>query len=196
MKHEKWLESIEHEKKILEEMAGTDEMELCGVILFGNEDWKTGVKKDIFRTILLTRFYGETEAEVDKQKDMFIRTIRTVSMASDAYASIFFSEVWMAVQDARGPIARADECSNRKEALMLLCHHREHGHRICFAPILRTENGRSVDTWRDKDTDDYQGRFANLFPPEVMQPAERQVARMIVVESKLLDEPLDPGMLH
>lgn len=196
MEKDKWLETIEHEKKILEGMYDDEEMELCGAILFGTEDPKTGKEKPDYQTILLTRFHGEEEDEVDKQKDMFIRMIRTVSMASNAYASIFFSEVWMVVQNPKGPIVRANEHSDRQEYLMALCHHREHGHRICFTPIVRTEDGRSIGTWRDKDTDNYKGRFANLFPPSEMQPPERLAARAIVLESKLLDESFDPGMLH
>jgi hypothetical protein len=195
MEQIEWATIVGEEMQITARMARNEDLELSGVILFGTEDPRDGTEHERFRLMLLTKFYGNTDEEVEACKESFAQCVRIASVACNAYASIFFSECWIAVQDVREPLVPAGKRSDRTEALMMIDHHRDFGSKMHMASILREDGERSLAPWVTHGPG-YQGRFMDLIPPCEMEMPHRLIARAIAERFGILDMSFDPRKVH
>jgi hypothetical protein len=190
-----WAMAVSEEQDMLNRVAGNEELELSGAVLFGTEDPRDGREVDRFRLMLLTKFYGKDEQEVTLCKENFAQSVRIAAMACNAYASLFFSEVWTAMQDLREPLVPAGQRQDRQEAVMLIADHRDYGSVMHMASVLRDESGRSLAPWVTHGTG-YRGRFTSLFPPCEIGLADRELARVMARRFGILDLNFEPGTVH
>jgi hypothetical protein len=129
------------------------------------EDWATGPKLPRITALPVTlpRIIGET-MPWQQITSFFARTVREYSRATRATGVLFMTEAWRTEVEGDKPPDRAygwvEKQANRKEALMMMLEHPQHGRQMWMADILREPT--RLEPWREHGGTVGKGRLANM----------------------------------
>jgi len=166
-----WNSYLDFLCKSLSERSQDSETEIAECSLVLTADPETGEaygSPGIF--VLLARFSGKTDAEVERAKADYATNLRMIALAGCAIGSVFRSEIWLAhstpEEEKNTPWVQVKDRPNRKEALMLMVQHKDFGPQLRCAIIEKKKNGkRHIGEW-DCQHEQLQGRFSSLLPPD------------------------------
>jgi len=129
------------------------------------EDWATGAKLPCITAMPLTlpRLIGET-MPWQQITSFFGRTAREYARATRATGVLFMTEAWRVEAEGDVPPDRpygwVEKQPNRKEALMMMLEHPQHGRQMWAADILREPT--RLEPWREYGGTLTAGRLANM----------------------------------
>jgi hypothetical protein len=122
---------------------------------------------------------------VDKRaKDNFANTARLICVAHAASAAVMILEVWMKLAAPDGSLdltVPPSESLHRREIVMLTGESRS-GFKQKILPIIRTGAGGffGFGEFDGPAATSFQGRFAQILPPQLPSPEMQTKARMVL----------------
>ncbi|TAL42822.1 MAG: hypothetical protein EPN91_07545 [Salinibacterium sp.] len=174
---EGWATFLNERKERARQLSKKKDPGFADTILVLTKDPETGGPPSRGAYLLahyLTIFNSvdDNDTEIERQKDGYAITMRSVGLVGEAFASVWRSEAWTsqmpANPDGSIPAFRVQPRLdlNRREVIMLMTDHRDFG-KLGFGAIITPHPGkpwkRKIDPWMESGTT-MSGRFASFIP--------------------------------